>query len=59
MMIPQLANLMILMCQSCEERQRIQAKQLEAEARAQRADENGTGIENQKDAHEINASNEK
>ena len=29
------------MCQLREERQRIQAKQLEAEARAQRADENG------------------
>jgi hypothetical protein len=40
-MISQLASLMILMCQLREERQRIQAKQLEAEARAQRADENG------------------
>lgn len=32
---------MILMCQLREGRERIQAKQLEAEARAQRADENG------------------
>ena len=40
-MIPQLARLMILMCQSREERQRIQAKQLEAEARGQHTDENG------------------
>jgi len=39
-MISQLASLMILMCQLREERQRIQAKQLEAEARAQRTDEN-------------------
>ena len=32
------------MCQLREERQRIQAKQLEAEARAQGADENGIEI---------------